>query len=323
MNAWNELVERCALRRREKIGPLSDQAFAELRLAVRENPVSFVDDPSEQAFLVLARALDAWRTAAADNEAMDDDEFQAARARRLETLVLACEQAVMLDGDCLDARLVGLLARDLEPDELLGRLLELEQEVGGAEGFGTATGVNPWDDVLTRPRLRLRTAVARTCLDSARHRMALSAAQSVLEAVPDDPLGARHTAALALTRLEDEAGFDALDARFSRQGDAWSHLGRAILLFKLNRIGAARRAIRGFDELCSGGAYALLRPVFVETYLPDRPDAAAGSFEESMMAVREAEPIIADVPDFVGWCQEFDWLVDSARRFAEKHDLEW
>ena len=61
MNAWDELVERCARRRREKIGPLSEDAYAELLLAVRNDPASFVDDPSEAALLVLAQALDASR----------------------------------------------------------------------------------------------------------------------------------------------------------------------------------------------------------------------------------------------------------------------
>ena len=36
MNAWDELALRCAAKRREKIGPLSDQAFDELLLAVRD-----------------------------------------------------------------------------------------------------------------------------------------------------------------------------------------------------------------------------------------------------------------------------------------------
>lgn len=328
MKAWDELVTRCALRRREKIGPLSDQAFAELTLAVRESPLNFVDAPAEQAFLALARALDAWHAGATASEMLDEEEFQAERARRLSTLAQAAEKAVALDEGCLDARLVAVLARDLEPDELLRELLALERAEAKAEGplEGLApqdAGTDVWDNVLTRPRLRLRAAVARTCLDGARYRMAQSAASSLLEVDARDPLGARHTMALALVRLEDEPGFDALDAQFSQQGDAWSHLGRAILLYKLNRIGAARRALRGFDELCTGGAFALLRPSFVELYLPDRPDAAAGSFEESVMAVREAEPIIADVPDFVGWCQEHDWLTASAERFARRNDLDW
>lgn len=319
MNAWDELVERCARRRRSKIGPLSDDAYAELTLAVRENPQGFVDDPSDQAFLELAQALDAYRASLGDDDLLDDEAYQAARARRLSALAESCERAAAT-GPCLDARLVALLARDLEPDPLLERLIELERD--SAQDLPPADA-DAWDDVLLRSRLRLRAAVARTCLDGARYRMAESAARSVMDASPSDALGARHTCALALARLEDEMGFDQLDLRFSRQGSPWSHLARALLLYKLDRLSAARRALRGFDELCPGGAYALLRPTFVEVYLPDRPAVAPGGFEESTFAVREAEPVIADVPDFIPWCQGFDWLVSSAERFAEKNDLDW
>lgn len=319
MRAWEELVERCALRRREKIGPLSDEAFEELVLAVRADPEAFVDDDAERALLVLARALDAYRASVRDDDLLDDDAYEAERGRRMAALRAECERALEADERCLDASLVRLLASDLEPDPLLAGMLELEREFAGGE----PPAGDAWDDVFYRPRLRLRAAVARACLDGARERMAESAAASVMDATPKDPLGARHTAMLACARLEDEAGFDAVCARFSRQESAWSHLARTILLYKLDRMGAARRALRGFDGLCSGGAYALLRPTYVEAYLPDRPEAAPCSFEECLLAVREAEPIIADVPDFIPWCQGQDWLMESAGRFAAGRDLDW
>lgn len=319
MNAWDELVERCARRRREKIGPLSDDAYAELVLAVRADPASFVDDPSEGALLVLARALDAYHESCRDDDLLDDDAFEAERRRRMAALRAESERAAGMDPRSVDARLLALLAQDLDPDPLLAGLHELAGELGpGEPPEGDA-----WDDVFYRPRLRLRAAVARTCLDGARFRMARSAAAALLDVAPSDRLGARHTLALALARLEDEDGFDALDARFDRRGDAWSHLARVILLFKLDRMSAARRALRGYDRLCEGGAYALLRPTLVEPYLPDRPDAAPGSFDEAVLAVREAEPIIADVPDFISWCQDFDWFTGSAERFARERDLDW
>lgn len=319
MNAWEELVERCARRRRETIGPLSEDAYAELVLAVRKDPASFVDDPAESALLVIARALDAYQASCRNDDLLDDEAFEAERRRRLAALGTESERAAQIDGTSLDARLLALLARDLDPDPLLGGLIELEREFGpGEPPEGDA-----WEDVFYRPRLRLRAAVARACLEGARFRMAASAAASLVDAAPRDRLGARHTFALALARLEDEAGFDALDARFDRRGDAWSHLARVILLFKLDRMSAARRALRGYEGLCEGGAYALLRPTYVEPYLPDRPKTVAGSFEESVLAVREAEPIIADVPDFIGWCQGFDWFVASAERFARGRDLDW
>ena len=47
MNVHEELIQRCAARRRKALGDLSDQGFAELLLAVRENPSAFVDSPAE------------------------------------------------------------------------------------------------------------------------------------------------------------------------------------------------------------------------------------------------------------------------------------
>lgn len=320
MNAWNELVERCAQRRREKIGPLSDQAYAELLLVVRENPIDYIDTAAERAFLELAQALDAYRAERRAAEDLDDDAFETAHDQALVTLRIACDHAVNVDDNCLDARLVGLLAAEEDPDALLKDLLDLEL---AASKEGTESPTGAWEDVFRRPRLRLRAAVARTCIEGARFKMARSAAASMLDATPSDPLGARHTAMLACARLEDEEGLGQLEARYSNRESAWSHLARVLLLYKLDRLTAARRALRGFDELCRGGAYALLRPSYVDPYLPDRPEAEPHGFEECLMAVHEAEPIIADVPEFVDWCQGHDWLVASARQFAERNDFDW
>lgn len=328
MNAWDELVERCAQRRLRKIGPLSEQAYAELVLAVRENPASFVDAAPEQALLVLAQALDAYRASLRDDDLLDDDAYQAARVRRLTALRDECVRARAIDEGCLDAHLLELLATDLDPDPLLAALLETQRGFGLDDGDASAAsadtpGGDAWNDVFQRPHLRLRAAVARTCLDGARFKMAAKVATSVIDATPSDPLGARHTCMLAYARLEDEAGLDAIDARLGRRESSWSHLARTLLLYKLDRLPAARRALRGYCQLCEGGAYALLRPTYVEVYLPDRPEATPCSFEECLLAVREAEPIIADVPDFISWCQGFDWLTEDARSFAEKNDLDW
>lgn len=316
MNAREELVERLAIRRREKIGGLSDQGFEELVLAVRENPAGFVDSADDEAFLRFGNALDALRQASLEDEFLDEDAFQAARTKRLANLVKGCDEALAICPDCLDAQLVRLIAQELDPDPLLEGLMGLDGAHAGDLGS--------WDDVFSRPKWRLRAAMARTCADGARFKMAGRLAASLLgEHGTADPLGARHTLTIVCVRLEDEAGFDALDVRFSGHGDAWSHLGRALLLFKLDRLAAARRALRGYDELCQGGAYALLRPTFVELYLPDRPEVAPCSFDECLQAARETEPVIADTPDFIGWCQGHDWLVDSATDFAQKHDLDW
>jgi len=299
---------------------MSDAAYEELLLAVRQNPEAYIDSDAERAFALLAQAMRKFNESARDDDLLDDDQYMAARNKRFETLRGACQAALSLDADCLDALLLLTLATVGRPDKLLDALCELEEKFADGPAFAQLDWGNPWD----RARLRLRAAISRTCADCACWKMALETANSVLGVTESagDPLGARNTAALAYARLEDEEGLNALEARFT-QGNAWTSLARCLLLYKLERTPAARRSLRGFAQLNQGAAYAMMRPVFVEVYLPDRPDYAPGSFEEAMAAVHEAEVIIADTPDFVAWCQAQAWFEADARAYAQKHDLDW
>lgn len=320
MNFQEELILRCASRRRQKLGQLSDAAYEELLLAVRQNPEAYIDDDAERAFALLAQAMRKFNESARDDDLLDDDQYMAARNKRFDILRGACQAALSLDADCLDAQLLLTLATVGRPDKLLDALCELEEKCADGPAFAQLDWGNPWD----RAQLRLRAAISRTCADYACWKMALETANSVLGVTESagDPLGARNTAALAYARLEDEEGLNALEARFT-QGNAWTSLARCLLLYKLERTPAARRSLRGFAQLNQGAAYAMMRPVFVEVYLPDRPDYAPGSFEGAMAAVHEAEVIIADTPDFVAWCQAQAWFEADARAYAEKHDLDW
>ena len=322
MNARAELIERVALRRRDQLGPLSDGAFQELFDDVKADVERFVETPEEEALLLVAKALERHEEARKDEDLMDDDTFFSSRAKRMTRLGRDCDAALAVDPTCFDAALLSTLSKDMAPDYALKPLLELEQQAIGT----LAKGVLPpdtWSDPTLRPLLRIKAAVARTCLDSSRYRLAAEKAEEAIELSPSDPTGARHTCALAYARLEDETAFEALDVRFSRQGSAFEHLARTILLYKLGRMGAARRALGGFSRLCEGGAYALIKPVMVDTYLPDRPDAPTLSFAEATLAVHEADPIICDVPDFVAWAQGQRDTYFAAQDFARRKGYDW
>lgn len=207
----------------------------------------------------------------------------------------------------------------VEEDEALANTT-----AGGSEPTtgGPCPG-NAWDDVFARPRLRLLSAIARARLETARYKAAIATCEKLVELDSLDHLGARYTWAVALARLEDEKGLDALDAKFGRAGNAWIHLARALLMFKLDRMPAARRALRGYASLCEGGAYALLRPTFIDGYLPDRPVFTAGSFEEAALAVHECDAVVMDTPDFIAWATAQDGFAAQAEKFARDHDLDW
>ena len=321
MNAWAELTERVALRRREQIGTLSEAGYQELLAAVRADVTSFVETPQEQALLLVAQAIDRHEAACEGEDLLDDDAFYASRTQRMGRLARDCEAALALDPDCLDASLLAIEAQDEDPDIMLGPLYDLERRAD--ERLAVAGPSDDlWDELALRPVLRVKDAIARTCLDSAHYGLAARKGQEAIQLSPTDALGTRHTCALAYARLEDEAAFEELDVRFSRQGDAWSHLARTILLYKLGRMPAARRALGGYVRLCEGGAYALLRPILVDVYLPDRPIAPPLSFLEATLAVHEADPIICDVPDFVMWAQGQRDVFFSAKAFAEKNDYD-
>lgn len=322
MNARAELIERVALRRREQLGPLSDGAYQELYGDVKANVERFVETAAEEALLLIAKALDRHEEARKDEDLMDDESFFASRTKRMERLGRDCQAALAVDPGCLDALLLLALAKDQDPDLALGGLLELEQRAIDDLGKGSFPA-DAWEDLTLRPLLRIKAAIARTSLDSARYRMAAAKAEEVIALSPSDVLGMRHTCALAYARLEDETAFEALDVRFSRQGSSWEHLARTILLYKLGRMGAARRALGGYSRLCEGGAYALFRPVMVDTYLPDRPDTPPLSFAEATLAVHEADPVVCDVPDFINWAQGQRDAFFSAQDFARRNNYDW
>ena len=300
---------------------MSELAFEELRAAVEKDPQGFLTHPADVAFQRLGKALTANAAAQADEEFIDDDEaYERARKRRLAKLGDACEEALATDPGCLDARTILALLGDGEPDDALMRLEGIERGEAEAE---SDPGADAWGDVFLRPRIRLLAAIARTQLETARYRAAQKTCERVLSLNPNDACGARLTLFIALARLEEERAFDELDARFGRQGNAWSHLSRALLLFKLDRMPAARRALRGYSSLCRGGAYALLRPTFVEPYLPDRPSVDPGSYEEAVLAVHECDPAIMDTPDFLGWAGSQEGFSEKAQAFARDNDLDW
>ena len=325
MNLTEELVQRCALKRRTAIGSMSDAAYEELLLAVQSDLKSYASETDELPMYHLAQAVKRYQDSQLNDDSYTDEEFVQARITRLQTFLHALENIREKYGENTDLLRMNALVHASDPESLLQALLAIQNQAEkeakrttNLEDSKTPETVlrDMWTDIFARPRLRLQAAIGRTYADTARFKLAATTCEQLLEESPSDAVGARFTLALTYARLEDEAALNRLDDRFNHHSNAWIELARALLLFKLSRISSARRALKSYQMNTEGGAFALLHPTFVDIYIPDRPEVKTGSFNEALLAIHEAEPVIVDVPDFVEWAGNIPEFAAASDAYA-------
>lgn len=325
MNLTEELVQRCALKRRASIGSMSDAAYEELLLAVQSDLKSYASETDELPMYHLAQAVKRYQDSQINDDSYTDEEFVQARITRLQTFLYALKNIREKYGENTDLLRMDALIHASDPESLLQALLAIQNQAekeakrtSNLEDSKISATIphDMWADVFTRPRLRLQAAIGRTYADTARFKLAATTCEQLLEESPSDAVGARFTLALTYARLEDEAALNRLDDRFNHHSNAWIELARAILLFKLSRISSARRALKSYQMNTEGGAFALLHPTFVDIYIPDRPEVKTGSFNEALLAIHEAEPVIVDVPDFVEWAGNIPEFAAASDAYA-------
>lgn len=331
MNLTEELVQRCALKRRASIGSMSDAAYEELLLAVQSDLKSYASETDELPMYHLAQAVKRYQDSQINDDSYTDEEFVQARITRLQTFLYALKNIREKYGENTDLLRMDALIHASDPESLLQALLAIQNQAekeakrtSNLEDSKISATIphDMWADVFTRPRLRLQAAIGRTYADTARFKLAATTCEQLLEESPSDAVGARFTLALTYARLEDEAALNRLDDRFNHHSNAWIELARAILLFKLSRISSARRALKSYQMNTEGGAFALLHPTFVDIYIPDRPEVKTGSFNEALLAIHEAEPIIVDVPDFVEWAGNIPEFAAASDAYAEANGFD-
>ena len=304
---------------------MSDAAYEELLLAVQSDLKSYASETDELPMYHLAQAVKRYQDSQLNDDSYTDEEFVQARITRLQTFLHALENIREKYGENTDLLRMDALIHTSDPESLLQALLTIQNQTEkeakrtpNLEDSKTSATIphDTWADVFARPRLRLQAAIGRTYADTARFRLAATTCEQLLEESPSDAVGARFTLALVYARLEDEAALNRLDDRFNHHSNAWIELARAILLFKLSRISSARRALKSYQMNTEGGAFALLHPTFVDIYIPDRPEVKTGSFNEALLAIHEAEPVIVDVPDFVEWAGNIPEFAAASDAYA-------
>ncbi len=297
--------------------------LAELSRQAMRSPDTLVSDDEDRAFRALDHAVQRARQEIDDElDAIAYNPEAAAkrppsRLPRTHALLARCLE---LDEHCYDARNLDILIRSDTGDEALAGLDALEPEARAwcsaqADRFDGPVA-DPWDAVFLRPWLRIKARAIDLLIQATCYREALARCEEMLSFAPTDGQGIRHTAALLYARLEDEEGLASLDGRYGHEGSCWMHVARTMLLYKLGRKDAARRALIGLAELCPGAAFYLAHPSYVPPYLPDRPLFASKSEEESLFATYEADFLVVDTPDFINWALSISKFRQAAERFG-------
>lgn len=301
----------------------ADQArFMDLSRQAMRTPEKLCTDEEDRAFMMLDRAVARARQDIDDE--LDRLYYEQDGPRKppskLPQTHLLLERCIQTDPHCYDAATLDTLITCDTFEQAISRLEQLEPEARvwcqeRSRLFDDPVA-DPWDAVFLRPWLRMRSRCIDLYVQASCYREALSRCEQMLAEAPADGQGIRHTAALLYARLEDEEGLNALDVRYGREGSCWMHLARALLLYKLGRTDAARRAVGGLAELCPGAAFYLVNPSYVPPYLPDRPLFKPGSPEESLLATYEAEYLVMDTPEFVSWAMTQPKFAQAADKFV-------
>lgn len=306
---------------------------------IMRNPAQYAADDHARALISYGQVHEGMMRALERMDDLPDEEFDRQREQLFGQTRLALHEIVRDDKLCIDAQLLDILLADVPIDSCLNDLLKLEDTVhehlralpefdDDAPAFWRAEKLVDMDEALrTRSDptmigwLHTLEAIAQLSLASSRYRAAIRYARCVMRArgYTNYAVG---TVLLALARLEDEDGFFACvreaDASLAVEDSPWFLLGRTLLLYKLGRRKNARRALRDFSSRCEGGAFFLLNPTYLTPYLPVRP-AVREAWKLTHQAVWEADGIIVDTPDFVGWAASVEGIEDASERFAQRY----
>lgn len=324
MSLEEELRQQVFSRKVQELGCLSDGAKEELKAAIQTDLDRFCETDQEQSSYLLLQALDAFREDQRQLElCQTESQFLSVRLQILDRLSEKVSLALAKYPHNLDATHLMVLLESGSPNDILMDLLDLKDSCPVDLQDYLLVDEDIHERLELRAYLRLLASIDRFYLDTGRALQAKTLSELILSVNPSDSLGVSNTLVLALARLEDLKELKTVNHLRFRQDNSWMHLARTLILYKLDRMSAARRSLLGMIKLCEGSAFALLRPSMTEMYLLQRPPALNCSFEEVQLAVREAEPVLEDTPEFIRWVSQQPETLESAQAFARSHGFDF
>lgn len=337
--AFDPLQEDClrlvlASMQHEHIALTDALAVQRLANTFRTDPASLVQTDSDRSFHLVAKAtelVDYRIPMLADDAEVDRLAEQAENYLR---------EATELDPGNWDAARM-LAAMDAPTnDAYVSYLLDNREAVErDADALGERAS-DPYElefagDLGQRPYLRWLAALASRALIAGQYSLSLSYAEESLARAPQDPAGVRHTATLAMAKLEvDPEELEKFRAQHAaayqqsspqrrrranteRELDAWSLIADMNLAYRALDFSGTTRALRTIMRAYPHAAEAL----FYQSEFPDglfgRVNAEPGSADELVLALSEATPLLQEgvgAPEdasFSTWIAEHE-LVQNA-----------
>ena len=256
MNYYNEVLDRIAERIRIE-DDLSDAAYKEMLEHLADDPRQYVRNNEDASYLCLAEGIELYRqylSMMAGEASLDNDQFNISieNVESAEALLKqACAMSLAINPNNIDAQYLELMHRnDGLGTENLVRVKELVEKYRDK--------LDPIPSVFTRPFQRLHAAYINALMQNAAYMLVIEEGDKALQYDISDPFDVRHCLSLSLARLEDMPAFEELEETFDRKANCWSYLARIILLYRINNLTAAKRAITGYTKIVPGAAHLLL-----------------------------------------------------------------
>lgn len=313
--------------RRERTPLTDNRAVERLMRQFTADPAALIIHDRDRAGHLVAKAA----------EILDyrvpfiaDDATAETQAQTAENML---REAHALDPDNWDAQRMICAITAQSNDEYVQYLIDGREKVEHDLALKIAAAQDPYDreaagDLMRRPYLRWLAALASRALISGRYRMAIDVAEQSLSFAPDDPAGIRHTAVIALAKLEcDHERIERFrtehalayldmeptgDMRRRRRAkkdalDPWTLIAHMSIAWRAFDYKSAEGYLEQLVRSCLKAAEAL----FFQTEFPDgvyaRVNVAPGSTDELVLALSEATPLLQEglgAPDnasFAAW----------------------
>lgn len=334
--AFDPLQEDClrlilASMKRERISLDDAHYIQKASDAFSADPASLIHTDRDRSFHLVAKA-----TEIVDYRLpfLSDEEEIERLGKQAENYL---REAAELDSGNWDAQRMLAALDAVSNDAYVSYLLDHKDKVERAAAALQTDAEDPYDrefarDLGQRPWLRWLAALASRALIAGQYRLSLKIAEDSLTLAPEDPTGARHTAMLALAKLEAEPmELEAFRARhalayrvaeFPRRRtampalDAWTLIAQMNLAYRALDFDGADRALHSIIRAYPHAAEVL----FYQSEFPDgvfgRVNVEPGSADELVLALSEATPLLQEgmgTPDdasFSVWLAEHE-LVQS------------